>query len=101
VTDEPVARTTDPDGRDVVFDERVYGHLLDRRRRHLLDQLAVIVEAVARPDHHEDDPIAGRERFYRYNPITERWLRVVVDFGEEPGFVVTALAQRTDPRPKS
>lgn len=97
---EPVARSTDPDGRDVVFDERVYRHLIDWRRQHLLDQIAVIVQAVSRPDHHEDDPIAGRDRFYRYNPITERWLRVAVDFGEEPGFVVTALAQRTDPRPK-
>ncbi len=45
--------------------------------------------------------MADRERFYRYNPITERWLRVVVDFNEHPGFVVTAFAQRTDPRPKS
>jgi hypothetical protein len=100
VTDEPVARTTDPDGREVVFDERLYGHLIDRRRRHLLDQIVVIVETVSRPEHHEEDPMAGRERFYRYNPITERWLRVVVDFSEKPGVIVTALAQRTDPRPK-
>jgi hypothetical protein len=85
VSNEPVARTTDPDGRDVVFDERAYGHLIDRRRRHLLDQIAVIVEAVSRPDRHEEDPIAGRERYYRYNPVTERWLRVVVDFSEQPG----------------
>ncbi len=100
MTDQPVARTTDPDGREVVFDERAHGHLVERRRRHLLDQIAVIVEAVSRPDHHEEDPIAGRERFYRYNPVTGRWLRVVVSFSEEPGFVVTAFAQRTDPRPK-
>jgi hypothetical protein len=99
VTDEPVARKRDPDGREVVFDERLYGHFIDRRRRHLLDQIQVIVETVSRPEHHEEDPMAGRER-YRYNPITERWLRVVVDFNEKPGFVVAALAQRTDPRPK-
>lgn len=95
---DELARTTDPDGREVVLDERAYGHLVDRRRRHLLDQRPVIIDAVSRPDHRESDPAAGRERFYRYNPITRRWLRVVVDFEETPGVVVTALAQRSDPR---
>ncbi len=92
--------TIDPDGRTVIFDAGTRDHLVQRRRRHLVDQVPMILDTVSRPEHREDDAIAGRERFYRYNPITERWLRVVVDFSEEPGVVVTALAQHTDPRPK-
>jgi hypothetical protein len=41
----------------------------------------------------EDDPVAHRERFYRQDLDRGRWLRVVVDFSEEPGFVVTAFIQ--------
>jgi hypothetical protein len=34
--------------------------------------------------------LAGRERFYRRHIEPGRWLRVVVDFGEDPAWVVTA-----------
>jgi len=51
------------------------------------------------PDHHEDDPLPGRERFYGQNPLDpRRWLRVVVDFNELPGWIVTVLVQDNDPR---
>jgi hypothetical protein len=32
--------------------------------------------------------------------VPGRWLRVVVDFNHTPGWVVTALDQGNDPRPK-
>ncbi len=51
------------------------------------------------PTTHEDDPRPGRERFYRQNALNPgRWLRVVVDFNDEPGWVVTVLIQDDDPR---
>jgi hypothetical protein len=37
--------------------------------------------------------------FYRQNALDPgRWLRVVVDFNDEPGWVVTVLVQDDDPR---
>jgi hypothetical protein len=89
----------DPDGRAVVFDAGSHLHLAEGRRVWLLDHIDEILIAVQRPDHHEEDPRPGRERFYRENVLRPgRWLRVVVDFNEDPGWVVTALVQDDDPR---
>jgi hypothetical protein len=89
---------TDPDGRDVVFDVGSHLHLAERRGR-FLDHVDVILATVERPDHRTDDPVAGRERFYRADfPAPGEWLRVVVDFNDKPGWVVTALDQDNDPR---
>ena len=55
------------------------------------------MEAIARPDFHALDLTAGRERFYRRHIEPGRWLRVVVDFGEDPAWVVTAFVQDDDP----
>lgn len=98
MTDEPVARTTDPDGREVVFDEGSYRHLSERRPV-FLRHIQTILETVARPDHRQLDPILDRERFYGQNVLDpRRWLRVVVDFSETPGRIVTVLVQYKDPR---
>lgn len=98
MNDEPVARTTDPDGREVVYDDGTREHI-ERRRPDLIDQLDAIIGAVSLPDHREDDPFSGRERFYRRNILSPRhWLRVVVDFNESPARIVTALIQEHDPR---
>ena len=90
-------QTTDPDGRLVVFDAGSSLHLA-RRRPWLLDHVEVILGVVARPDHRALDPIADRERFYRQHIEPDRWLRVVVDFSEDPAWVVTAVVQDNDPR---
>jgi hypothetical protein len=89
--------TSDPEGRRVVFDAGSRQHLA-RRRPWLLDHINVILETVARPDHHAVDPIPGRERFYRQHIEPNRWLRVVVDFSEDAAWVVTAVIQENDPR---
>lgn len=49
-------------------------------------------------DHRVEDAIAGREHFYRRDLDPRRWLRVVVDFNDEPAWVVTALVQNNPPR---
>lgn len=56
-----------------------------------------VLDAVRRPDHREDDPAPGRERFYRRDLEPRRWLRVIVDFSESPPVVVTAFVR---PRPE-
>ena len=92
---------TDPDGRETVFDAGSHLHLADGQRAWLLDHVEAILGAIERPDFRDDDPIPGRERFYRAGFLTPgRWLRVVVDFSERPGWVVTALDQGNDPRLK-
>jgi hypothetical protein len=88
---------TDPDGRLVVFDAGSSLHLA-RRRPWLLDHVEVILGAVARPDYRVLDPIVDRERFYRQHIEPGRWLRVVIDFSEDPAWVVTAVVQDNDPR---
>jgi hypothetical protein len=90
----------DPDGRLVVFDVGSHLHMADGGRSWLLDHVKTILETVARPDYHEDDPRPGHERFYRQNALMPgRWMRVVVDCKEEPGWVVTVLVQDNDSRP--
>lgn len=87
----------DPAGRRVDFTERTWGHLAAGRPS-LLEEVDAILLAVARPDLREADPRRGRERFYRRH-VTDRirWMRVVVDFTEDPSVVVTAFIQRKDP----
>lgn len=91
--------TTDPDGRVVVFDATSHLHLVAGRRAWLLEHVDLILATVSLPDHREDDPRPGRERFYRQNVLNPgRWLRVVVDFNDVPGWIVTVLVQDNDPR---
>lgn len=99
MSNAPFARTTDPDGRDVMFDAGSHVHLALGQRGWLLEHLDLILGAVAFPDHREDDPRPERERFYRQNALAPgRWLRVVVDFSEDPAWIVTVLVQDNDPR---
>lgn len=98
MNDELFARTTDPDGREVVLDARTRRHLTNRRPE-LLDDVDAIIDVVNLPDFREDDEEPGRERFYRQDLDPRRWLRVVVDFTETPALVVTAFIQWIDPRP--
>ncbi len=64
----------------------------------MLDHVETILATVELPDHRDEDPIAGRERFYRQHVDGRRWLRVVVDFNDVPAWVVMATVQRNDPR---
>jgi hypothetical protein len=89
----------DADGRRVVFDAGSHLHLAQGGRSWLLDHVQTILATVARPDYRDDDPRPGRERFYRQNVLLPgRWMRVVVDFNDDPGWVVTVLIQDDDPR---
>ena len=87
----------DPDGRRVVCDAGTRLHLAIGRPD-LLDHLDSILTTIEAPDHREPDPRPGRERFFRQDLDPRRWLRVVVDFGESPAWVVTALVQANPPR---
>ncbi|HEX3391080.1 MAG TPA: hypothetical protein VHS55_00800 [Solirubrobacteraceae bacterium] len=76
----------------MLFDERTEQHL-GRRRPQMLNHVTAILDTINRPDIHENDPAPGRERFFRRDLGSTRFLRVVVDFNESPAFVVTAFVQ--------
>ena len=80
----------------MVFDERTERHLALRGPQ-MLTLMSAILDTVARPDTREDDPAPGRERFFRRDLDPSRFMRVVVDFNEAPGFVVTAFVQDNEP----
>jgi len=63
----------------------------------MLEHIHAILDAVSRPDVREADPVPARERYFRRDLDPGRWLRVVVDFSETPGFVVTAFVQNHEP----
>jgi hypothetical protein len=93
----PLAAATDPDGRLVVLDEEGWGHILAAHPAMATHQEAVLA-AVAGPDHRAPDPRPGYERYFRQGVGPgRRWLRVVVDFSGDTGYVVTSFPQRRAP----
>jgi hypothetical protein len=56
-----------------------------------------VMAVVAHPHHRADDVRPGRERFFATGVGPARWLRVVIDFGAVPAFVVTAFGQDDEP----
>lgn len=93
--------TIDPDGRRVVLDpERWEEHILDPIAGHpeMAPYAAVVMATVARPDERERDPRPDRERFWRQGVGgPARWMFVVVDFGVEPAWIVTAFGRTEGP----
>lgn len=91
-----LAEVADPDGRRVVLDDISWEHILFGHPAMNTAQAAILA-TVERPDHREPDPVAGRERFYSRDAGPGNWLRVVVDFSQVPGYVVTSFPQRRAP----
>jgi hypothetical protein len=56
------------------------------------------VATIRHPDDGTDDPRPGRERYFGYRKGSREWLRVVVDFNEDPGWVVTAFGHNEEPK---
>ena len=63
-----------------------------------LGHLDAVMETVAKPDHVEPDALPTRTRFYRRNAGPSRWLMAVVSYEQEPARIITALANRKDPK---
>jgi hypothetical protein len=66
--------------------------------RSRFDQMDAVIETVERPDHVEPDALPARTRFYRRNVGPSRWLMAVVSYEQQPARIITALANRKDPR---
>ena len=77
---------------------RIWENKIARDHPELVDHLDAVMETVARPDHVEPDALPARTRFYRRNAGPSRLLMVVVSYEQEPGRIITALANRKDPK---
>jgi hypothetical protein len=93
-----LAELSDPDGRSVVLLARIWEDKITQDHPDLRAHLEHVLAAVAKPDHAEPDPHAGRRRYYRRRVGPSRWLLVVVSFEQQPGRIITAVATRKDPK---
>jgi hypothetical protein len=93
-----IGRVQDPDGREVVLLVGIWEEKITRDHPELAGHLDAVLEVVSQPDHVEQDPLPGRHRFYRRNVGTSRWLLAVVSYEQEPARIITALANRKDPK---
>lgn len=96
--DEVVGSVVDASGREVVLLARVWNEKVVRNHPEMVGHLDDLLEAIARPDHIEADPLVDRTRCYRRNVGPSRWLVAVVSYEQEPARIVTAFANRKDPR---
>jgi hypothetical protein len=100
VEDEPAAtETTDPEGTQVVLSDAVWREKIVIDHPEVGTHLSDVLRAVATPDHVAPDPIfAARTRYYARSVGPSRWLLVVVSYEQVPARIVSAFANRKDPR---
>jgi hypothetical protein len=96
--DRCAATVTDPQGREVVLLARIWEAKIARDHPELVDQLDAVMQTVAKPGHVEPDALPARTRFYRRNVGPSRWLMAVVSYEQQPARIITALANRKDPK---
>jgi len=96
--DAIIAAVTDPDGHQVVLLARIWEQKITVDHPELAGHKQAVMETVARPDHVEVDALPARTRFYRRRAGPSRWLLAVVSYEQQPGRIITALANRKDPR---
>jgi hypothetical protein len=98
VDDEVLVSIRDREGREVVLLARIWTGKILRDHLEMAGHLTAVVQTVRDPQHIEPDAIPGRERLYRQGAGPSRWLLMVVSFEQQPGRVITALANRKDPK---
>jgi hypothetical protein len=96
--DRLAARVADPDGHEVVLLARIWQEKITRDHPELVDQMDAVIQTVERPDHVEPDGLPARTRFYRRSVGPSRWLMAVVSYEQQPARIITALANRKDPK---
>ena len=96
--DAAIATVTEPAGREVVALKRIWEDKITRDHPELAGHLEAVLSAVNEPDHVEPDSAPGRTRYYRRGVGPSRWLLAVVSFEQEPGRIITVLANRKDPK---
>jgi hypothetical protein len=91
--------TLNPESKRVVLLEAVWRKNVVRDHPEIEPYLSEILRAVADPDHAAPDPVfADRKRYYARGAGPSRWLMVVVSYEQVPARIVSAFANRKDPR---
>jgi hypothetical protein len=100
MADEPsISETIDPDGVRVVLTDIVWSEKIVRDHQEIRAFRAEIMDAVATPDHVAPDPdFEERKRYYARDVGPSRWLLMVVSYEQTPARIVSAFANRKDPK---
>ncbi|HTD58015.1 MAG TPA: hypothetical protein VK672_03895 [Solirubrobacteraceae bacterium] len=95
----PANETIDPNGARVVLKDEVWCEKIVRDHPEIADHRADVLRAVSAPYHVASDPIfAQRKRYYARGVGPSRWLLVVVSYEQKPARIVSAFANRKDPK---
>jgi hypothetical protein len=94
-----VGETTDPEGQRVVLLDALWRGKVVRDHPEIGPYVAAVLQAVTTPDHVASDPIfAERARYYARGAGPSQWLLVVVSYEQTPARIVSAFANRKDPK---
>lgn len=97
--DELAGEAHDPDGNRVVVPAALWHKKVLRHHPELHSYLSDVLETISDPDHIAPDAVFdGRRRHYLRNAGPSRWLLVVLSYEQEPARLITAFANRKDPR---
>src|SRR6476646_9858206 len=92
-SDEVIEAVETADGLRIVMTASAWDHI-SFEHPEMADYGWAILETAGNPAIVVDDPRPGRRRHYRFQAGPSRWLRVIVDFNQEPAQIVTAHAHR-------
>jgi hypothetical protein len=94
--DDVIATADTAAGQSIVITASAWSHITSEHPE-MADYGHAILETAVDPEIALDDPRPGRRRHYRFQAGPSRWLRVIVDFNQEPAQIVTAHAHRKEP----
>ena len=100
MSDEPsISETIDPNGIRVVLTDIVWSGKIVRDHQEIEAYRAEVLRTVSAPDHiAPDQHFEERQRYYARNVGPSRWLLVVVSYEQTPARIVSAFANRKDPK---
>jgi hypothetical protein len=99
VESEPPDETIDPNGARVVLSDTLWREKIVRGHAEIAAYRTEVLQAVSAPDHVALDPnFERRTRYYVRGVGPSRWLLVVVSYEQTPARIVSAFANRKDPK---
>jgi hypothetical protein len=102
VESKPPNETTDPNGARVLLSDALWREKIIRDHPEIAAHRADVLRAVSAPDHvTRDRNFERRRRYYARGAGPSRWLLVVVSYEQTPARIVSAFANRKDPKPWS
>jgi hypothetical protein len=97
--EELAGEARDPSRNRIVLPAAIWKEKVLRDHPELGSHFAEVLRAISEPDHVAPDPVFGdRRRHYLRNAGPSRWLLVVLSYEQEPARLITAFADRKDPR---